>query len=46
MVCGGAINLDNGFPFPLSLSNYNQQEDFDDGRDMKFGIIGIDFFDL
>ena len=22
----------NGFPFPLPLSNYNQQEDFDDGR--------------
>ena len=20
----------NGFPFPLPLSNYNQQEDFDD----------------
>ena len=22
----------NGFPFPLPLSNYNQQEDFDDDR--------------
>ena len=22
----------NGFPFPLPLSNYNQQEDFDDVR--------------
>ena len=22
----------NGFPFPLPLSNYNQQEEFDDDR--------------
>lgn len=22
----------NGFPFPLPLSNYSQQEDFDDDR--------------
>ena len=26
------LTIINGFPFPLPLSNYNQQEDFDDDR--------------
>ena len=26
------LGIINGFPFPLPLSNYNQQEDFDDDR--------------
>lgn len=26
------LTVINGFPFPLPLSNYNQQEDFDDDK--------------